>query len=66
MTKPRASFAKAAQLDPHCASCFWGVSLTVGPNYNLPFMVEERAKVAAEALAKAQQNESRPPPLKGL
>ena len=25
------SFAKAAELDPNCAACFWGVSLTVGP-----------------------------------
>jgi hypothetical protein len=48
------SFAKAAGLDPQCAMCFWGVSLTVGPNYNLPFMVEERAKVAWAALGKAR------------
>jgi hypothetical protein len=26
------SFAKAAALDPACAMCYWGVSLTVGPN----------------------------------
>ena len=52
------SFAKAAELDPHCASCYWGVSLTVGPNYNLPFMVNERAKVAGEALRKAEANAS--------
>jgi tetratricopeptide (TPR) repeat protein len=48
------SFAEAALLDPQCAMCFWGVSLTVGPNYNLPFMVEERAKVAWAALGKAR------------
>jgi tetratricopeptide (TPR) repeat protein len=48
------SFAKAAQIDPHCAACYWGVSLTVGPNYNLPFMSAERAKVAFEALGQAQ------------
>ena len=48
------SFAKAAQLDPQCAICFWGVSLTVGPNYNLPFMIEERARVAFDALTQAQ------------
>jgi len=52
------SFARAAQIDPHCASCYWGVSLTVGPNYNLPFMVNERAKVAVEALRKAEANAS--------
>lgn len=50
------SFARAAELDPACASCYWGVALTVGPNYNLPFMVAERAKVASEALALAQQH----------
>ena len=50
------SFAKAAELDPKCASCFWGVSLTVGPNYNLPFLVKERAKVAREALDRAGEN----------
>jgi tetratricopeptide (TPR) repeat protein len=52
------SFAKAAELDPKCAACFWGVSLTVGPNYNLPFLIEERAKVAFDALAKARENAS--------
>jgi len=44
------SFAHAAELDPNCAACYWGVSYTVGPNYNLPVMVAERAKVAYEAL----------------
>src|ERR1700722_18623866 len=52
------SFAKAAELDPTCASCYWGVSLTVGPNYNLPFLSAERAKVAIEALERAQKNAS--------
>ena len=42
------SFAKAAELDPGCAACYWGVALTVGPNYNLPAMEEPRARVAAE------------------
>ena len=57
------SFAKAAEFDPKCASCFWGVSLTVGPNYNLPFLIEERAKVASEALAKARENASQASPV---
>ncbi|HEY0799296.1 MAG TPA: hypothetical protein VGD54_00520, partial [Steroidobacteraceae bacterium] len=57
------SFAKAAELDPKCASCYWGVSLTVGPNYNLSFLIEERAKVASEALAKARENASRASPV---
>jgi tetratricopeptide (TPR) repeat protein len=50
------SFARAAELDPHCASCYWGVALTVGPNYNLPFLSAGRARVAFEARALAEQN----------
>src|SRR5882672_3835537 len=48
------SFARATQLDPDCAACYWGVALTVGPNYNLPLMAPPRAQVAFDALAKAQ------------
>lgn len=50
------SFAKAAQLDPQCAMCYWGVALTVGPNYNLPMMAQPRAAVAWEALQQAQRH----------
>ena len=50
------SFAKAAQLDPQCAMCWWGVSLTVGPNYNLPMMPQPRATVAWEALQRAEEH----------
>ncbi len=49
------SFAKAAELDPQCAMCYWGVALTVGPNYNFPVMAEPRAKVAWAALQDAQK-----------
>ena len=52
------SFAKAAALDPDCAACYWGVALTVGPNYNLPFLIEERARVASEALSLARAHVS--------
>ena len=50
------SFAKATELDPGCAACYWGVALTVGPNYNLPGMEEPRTRVAAEALHEAQEH----------
>ncbi len=50
------SFAKAAEADPSCAACFWGVALTAGPNYNFPAMQEPRAQVAWEALRKAEEN----------
>jgi tetratricopeptide (TPR) repeat protein len=48
------SFARAAQLDPRCAICLWGVALTVGPNYNMPMMAEARARVAYDSLERAQ------------
>ena len=50
------SFAKGAEVDPTCASCYWGVALTVGPNYNVPAMAASRARVAFEALRQAQAN----------
>ena len=50
------SFAKAAELDPRCASCYWGVALTLGPNYNMPLMAEPRARAGWEALEKARAN----------
>jgi tetratricopeptide (TPR) repeat protein len=46
------SFAKAAALDPECGMCFWGVAITLGPNYNVP-MLAERSVMAWEALQKA-------------
>lgn len=57
------SFAKAAQLDPHCASCYWGVALTLGPNYNLPTMSRTRAALAWDALSKAQHYSPRATPV---
>jgi tetratricopeptide (TPR) repeat protein len=48
------SFAYAATLDPACASCFWGLALALGPNYNHHSMDAVRAQVAAAALAKAR------------
>jgi tetratricopeptide (TPR) repeat protein len=57
------SFAKAAMLDPACVMCFWGVALTVGPNYNLPMMAEARAKVAWDALQQAKAQATRATPV---
>src|SRR4051794_35886907 len=57
------SFAKAAQIDPSCASCYWGVALTLGPNYNMPMMSSSRARVGTEALRKAQANANRVTPV---
>ena len=49
------SVAKAAELDAKCASCFRGVSLTVGCYYNLPLLIMERFA------CKAAANRSRAP-----
>jgi tetratricopeptide (TPR) repeat protein len=56
------SFAKASELDPTCAMCFWGVAITLGPNYNVP-MLPDRAGVAWEALQKAQALSSKASPV---
>ena len=57
------SFAKAAQIDPTCASCYWGVALTLGPNYNMPMMSSARGRVGWTALKKAQANARRAAPV---
>ena len=49
------SFARAAELDPSCALCFWGAAYTLGPNYNVP-MLADRAGAAWEAIQAAQKN----------
>lgn len=48
------SFARAAEIDPTCALCFWGIAYTLGPNYNMP-LLEERAQVSWEALKEAER-----------
>jgi len=57
------SFAKAAQIDPTCASCYWGVALTLGPNYNMPMMSSPRARVGWAAVRKAEANARRATPV---
>jgi tetratricopeptide (TPR) repeat protein len=51
------SFARAAELDPSCAMCFWGVALTLGPNYNVP-MLPERTHTMWQALGLARARAS--------
>ncbi|MEP7067375.1 MAG: hypothetical protein ABI889_15175 [Gemmatimonadota bacterium] len=57
------SFARAAQLDPECASCYWGLALTLGPNYNMQMMAPARSAAAWEALSKARQYAPRTTPV---
>lgn len=56
------SFAKAATLDPSCAMCFWGASLSLGPNYNAP-MFPEGAETAWKARERAMQLASHATPV---
>lgn len=57
------SFARAAQIDPSCAICYWGVALTLGPNYNMPMMAEARARVGWDALTRARRNAGKATPV---
>lgn len=52
----RLAFEQAAKVDPHCAMCYWGAALVLGPNINLPMdpANESRAhELAQKALAAA-------------
>lgn len=55
-------FRYAAQLDPKCAACWWGVALAHGPNINLP-MGPEGAQAAWAALQEAQARAPQASPL---
>ncbi len=57
------SFARAAQIDPRCAMCFWGVALTLGPNYNMPMMADARARAGWEALGQARKRAAKATPV---
>src|SRR5260370_24339685 len=48
----RRSFQRAAELDPKLAMAWWGVALTLGPNYNLP-VDPEREKAGYDAAQSA-------------
>ena len=58
----RRCFQYAADLDPKLAMAWWGVALTLGPNYNLPVDLE-REKAGYDAVQRAlalQENASDP------
>jgi tetratricopeptide (TPR) repeat protein len=48
------SFEEAARLDPACASCWWGVAMSLGPHINVPAM-PERTREAHRAAARAAE-----------
>ena len=47
------AFREVEKLDTHCAMCFWGEALVLGPNINVP-MAEEAVQPAFAAIQKAQ------------
>lgn len=47
------SFKDAAEIDPGCAMCHWGIALALGPNINAP-MADEAVPAAWAALQQAQ------------
>ena len=58
----RKSFQRAAELDPKLAMAWWGIALTLGPNYNLP-VDPEREKAGYDAVQHAvalRENASEP------
>jgi tetratricopeptide (TPR) repeat protein len=48
------AFRQAANLDPKCAMCYWGIAFAFGPNINAP-ITEEAAKEAWQAIEKARE-----------
>jgi len=46
------AFKEAARLDPNCAMAYWGIAVSLGPNYNLA-VDEGRDRAAYEAIQKA-------------
>jgi tetratricopeptide (TPR) repeat protein len=48
------AFRQAAELDPDCAMAHWGLSLSMGKNYNYPLFPPEKAKAAWKALESAR------------
>lgn len=54
------SFQAAADLDPNCAMCYWGIALVLGPNINAG-MEKDAVPQAWQALQKARQLSQRQP-----
>src|SRR5262245_29505394 len=46
------AFREAARLDPGCATCYWGIAITEGSNYNSPTDAD-REKRALTAVRQA-------------
>src|SRR5262249_10921206 len=49
------AFRQAAELDPDCAMCYWGVAFALGPNINAP-ITEDASREAFEAIGNARRH----------
>jgi tetratricopeptide (TPR) repeat protein len=49
-------FRRAAELDPDAAMPYWGLALSIGPNYNDAGVDEARAKATYDAVLNAQRH----------
>jgi len=47
-------FSEALELDPACASAWWGIAIANGPHINFPMVPPERDALAREALRRAR------------
>jgi tetratricopeptide (TPR) repeat protein len=52
-------FRRAAELDPGAAMPFWGLALSIGPNYNDTEVDENRARATYDAVRKAVERAPR-------
>jgi tetratricopeptide (TPR) repeat protein len=48
-------FRRAAELDPAAAMPYWGLALSIGPNYNDTAVDENRARATRDAVRNAEQ-----------
>jgi tetratricopeptide (TPR) repeat protein len=56
------SFTAAAQKDPACAFCYWGIAYASGPHINNPTMDADHVKGAWDAVEKAKRLEAKASP----
>ncbi|MBS0570683.1 MAG: hypothetical protein JSS28_08755, partial [Proteobacteria bacterium] len=56
------AFAKATELDPDCAMCYWGAAEALGPNYNMAAM-EQRWQALWNAVQSAQEHAANATPV---
>lgn len=54
-------FRKAAELDPEAAMPYWGLALSLGPNYNDTAVDADRAKQTHDAVVKAAERARKGP-----